>query len=77
MAWTLYGLVTSQVGGDKDADLELLGLGNTVRLKTFLKDVFGFEYEFLPVVALVHVGWVMLFFFVFVCAIKYLNFQKR
>ena len=64
MAWTIYGLVTSQVG-DKDADLVVPGLGTSVPLKTFLKETFGFEYDFLPIVGLVHVGWVLLFFFVF------------
>ncbi|GMN39375.1 hypothetical protein TIFTF001_008608 [Ficus carica] len=75
MAWTIYGLVTSQVG-DNDADLVVAGLGS-VPLKTFLEETFGFDYDFLPVVALVHVGWVLLFFFVFAYGIKCLNFQKR
>lgn len=75
MAWTIYGLVTSQMG-DNDADLVVAGLGS-VPLKAFLKETFGFDYDFLPVVALVHVGWVLLFFFVFAYGIKCLNFQKR
>ncbi|PON55997.1 ABC transporter-like [Trema orientale] len=76
VAWTLYGLVTSQVG-DKNADLELPGLGTSVPLKKFLKDSLGFDYDFLPVVAAAHVGWVLLFFFVFAYGIRFLNFQRR
>ncbi|PON42828.1 ABC transporter-like [Parasponia andersonii] len=76
VAWTLYGLVTSQVG-DKNADLELPGLGTSVPLKSFLKDSLGFDYDFLPVVAAAHVGWVLLFFFVFAYGIRFLNFQRR
>ena len=76
MAWTVYGLVTSQVG-DEITDLEELGLGSEIPLKTFLKETFGFEYEFLTVVALAHAGWVLFFLFVFACGIKYINFQKR
>lgn len=75
VAWTLYGLVTSQVG-DKNADLVLPGYG-TMPLKKFLKDDLGFEHDFLPAVAAAHVGWVLLFFFVFAYGIKFLNFQRR
>ncbi|KAG5562936.1 hypothetical protein RHGRI_005614 [Rhododendron griersonianum] len=75
MAWTLYGLVTSQVG-DKDASLEVPGEGD-VPLKLFLEYYLGFEYDFLPAVALAHVCWVIGFFFVFAHGIKCLNFQKR
>ncbi|BFG38675.1 hypothetical protein CerSpe_249490 [Prunus speciosa] len=76
VAWTLYGLVTSQVG-DKNADLVLPGYGITMPLKKFLKDDLGFEHDFLPAVAAAHVGWVLLFFFVFAYGIKFLNFQRR
>ena len=76
VAWTLYGLVTSQVG-DKSTDLELPGLGTSIPVKTFLKDSLDFDYDFLPAVAVAHVGWVLLFFFVFAYGIKFLNFQRR
>ncbi|KAF5940642.1 hypothetical protein HYC85_021809 [Camellia sinensis] len=75
VSWTLYGLVTSQVG-DKNASLEIPGEGN-ILLKIFLEDYFGFKYSFLPVVAVVHLGWVVGFFFVFAYGIKFLNFQRR
>ncbi|KAL6336669.1 hypothetical protein AAG906_035983 [Vitis piasezkii] len=75
VAWTLYGLVTSQVG-DKNALLEVPGSGN-VPLKLFLKESLGFEYDFLPAVAVAHVVWVALFFFVFAYGIRFLNFQRR
>jgi len=74
-SWTLYGLTTSQLG-DRNAILEIPGNGN-MELKKFLKLNFDFEYDFLPVVAVVHVGWVLLFLFVFAYGIKFLNFQKR
>ncbi|KAF5473598.1 hypothetical protein F2P56_010198 [Juglans regia] len=75
VAWTLYGLVTSQVG-DKDSVLEVPGVGE-VPLKLFLKESLGFDYDFLPAVAVAHLGWVLLFFFVFAYGIKFLNFQRR
>ncbi|KAG2682930.1 hypothetical protein I3760_10G006800 [Carya illinoinensis] len=75
VAWTLYGLVTSQVG-DKDSVLEVPGVGE-VPLKLFLKQSLGFDYNFLPAVAVAHLGWVLLFFSVFAYGIKFLNFQRR
>ncbi|KAL8152023.1 hypothetical protein V2J09_021831 [Rumex salicifolius] len=75
VAWTVYGTVTSQVG-DKDVILLVPGSESTT-VKAFLKDYFGFQYEFLPVVVIAHVGWVLFFMFVFAYGIKFLNFQRR
>ncbi|KAG5072726.1 hypothetical protein JHK86_007937 [Glycine max] len=74
-AWTLYGLVTSQFG-DKITQVEIPGAEN-MGLKELLKKNFGYDYHFLPVVVVVHLGWVLLFLFVFAYSIKFLNFQKR
>ncbi|KAM0019486.1 putative ABC transporter, AAA+ ATPase domain, ABC-2 type transporter [Helianthus debilis subsp. tardiflorus] len=75
VAWTLYGLITSQVGQNEDL-VEVPGAGS-VPVREFIKNYMGFEYDFLGYVAMAHVGWVVLFFIVFVCGIKFLNFQKR
>ncbi|KAM0000591.1 putative ABC-type sulfate transporter [Helianthus debilis subsp. tardiflorus] len=72
-SWTIYGLITSQLG-DENYMLEVPGSGN-MTVKGFIKERFGYEYEFLLVVAIAHVGWILLFFFAFVYAIKFLNFQ--
>ncbi|KAL2345196.1 hypothetical protein Fmac_006481 [Flemingia macrophylla] len=74
-AWTLYGLVTSQFG-DRDAQVQVPGSGN-IDIKELLKENFGYEYSFLPVVTAVHLGWVLLFLFVFAYCMKFLNFQNR
>lgn len=76
MSWTTHGLVSSQFG-DKDTIVEILGLGFSIPLKTLIKEVLDFDYDFLPVVAIAHVGWVLLFLFVFAYGIKFFNFQKR
>lgn len=76
VAWTIYGLVTSQVG-DKESNVEIPGLGRDMTVKEFLKQNLGYEHSFLPAVAAAHIGWVLLFFFVFAYAIKFLNFQRR
>ncbi|GAB2272212.1 ABC transporter G member 34 [Dionaea muscipula] len=75
VAWTLYGLVTSQVG-DMTTTLEIPGSDNT-SIKAFLKSYLGYDYDFLPVVVAAHLGWALLFLFVFAYSIKFLNFQTR
>ncbi|KAI3912461.1 hypothetical protein MKW92_019912 [Papaver armeniacum] len=75
-AWTLYGLVTCLVG-DKNTPVRITGQANEMMLKRFLKEFLGFEHEFLGYVALAHLGFVLLFFFIFAYGIKFLNFQKR
>ncbi|KAK1439447.1 hypothetical protein QVD17_05265 [Tagetes erecta] len=74
-SWTVYGLITTQIG-DGSYMLEVPGAVN-MTVKGFIKEFYGYEYEFLPVVAIAHLGWILLFFFTFVYAIKFLNFQHR
>ncbi|MQM16819.1 hypothetical protein Taro_049778 [Colocasia esculenta] len=75
VAWTIYGLVASQLG-DIEETLEVPGQSNTT-VKAFLKQVLGYEHSFLGYVATAHVGFVLVFFFVFAYGIKFFNFQKR
>ncbi|XP_050940090.1 pleiotropic drug resistance protein 2-like isoform X3 [Cucumis melo] len=75
VAWTMYGLVASLVG-DRDVDIEIPGFGN-VGLKMLLEERFGYHHDFIPVVVAAHGFWVLIFFFVFVSGIKFLNFQKK
>ncbi|GMH30152.1 hypothetical protein Nepgr_031995 [Nepenthes gracilis] len=75
VSWTLYGIVTSQVG-DKDTTFVVPGAGTT-SVKGFLKQNLGYDHDFLPVVVVVHLCWVLLFLFVFAYGIKFLNFQRR
>ncbi|GMY23351.1 pleiotropic drug resistance protein 2-like, partial [Fagus crenata] len=75
VSWTLYGLVTSQVG-DKTTPIEVPGQGY-VTVKYYLKSDLGFDYDFLGAVAAAHIGFVLIFFFVFAYGIKFLNFQRR
>lgn len=75
VAWTIYGLVTSQIG-DKENEVFVPEEG-FIKVKDYLKQKKGFDYDFLGVVAVAHIGWVLLFFFVFAYGIRYLNFQRR
>lgn len=74
-AWTIYGLITSQLGKISD-EVEVLG-DTSMQVKDFLKNELGFEYDFLGAVAVAHIGFVVLFLFVFAYGIKFLNFQRR
>ncbi|KAJ4821952.1 hypothetical protein Tsubulata_045868 [Turnera subulata] len=71
VAWTLYGLTTSQFGDMKES----LETGESV--DQFLRSYFGFKHELLWVVAAVVLGFTVLFAFTFAISIKLFNFQKR
>uniref|UniRef100_A0A1D1XCF5 Pleiotropic drug resistance protein 2 n=2 Tax=Anthurium amnicola TaxID=1678845 RepID=A0A1D1XCF5_9ARAE len=75
VAWTIYGLIASQVG-DIEGMVEIPGQ-HSKSVKAFLKEVLGYEHSFLGYVAAAHVGFVLVFFFVFAYGIRFLNFQKR
>ncbi|XP_071709127.1 pleiotropic drug resistance protein 1-like isoform X13 [Rutidosis leptorrhynchoides] len=71
IAWTLYGLVTSQFGDITDK----LDTGETVA--EFVHQFYGFEFDFVKYVAVIIVGFTVLFGFIFAYSIKAFNFQKR
>ncbi|KAK7384765.1 hypothetical protein VNO78_30466 [Psophocarpus tetragonolobus] len=71
VAWTLYGLVASQYGDDMNK------LENDQRVEEFVRSYFGFEHDFLGVVAIVVAGFSVLFALIFAFGIKVFNFQKR
>ncbi|CAN1258329.1 Pleiotropic drug resistance protein 2 [Linum perenne] len=75
LAWTVYGLFTSQLG-DIESPVEVVGQGS-MPVNQLLKQSFGFDYDFLPAVAAAHIGIVLIFLFTFAYGIKFLNFQRR
>jgi ABC-type multidrug transport system ATPase subunit/ABC-type multidrug transport system permease subunit len=84
-AWTLYGLVTSQLG-DVTSPITVKGTYGThvqgtnetrLPMREFLDTHFGFHHSFLPYVAIWHVGIVLVFGLVFAISIKWINFQRR
>ncbi|CAI9267836.1 unnamed protein product [Lactuca saligna] len=76
VAWSLYGLLTSQYG-DVDDLLKLADGSHSVPLKQFLEDQFGYRHEFLGVAATAVVGFCLLFALVFAFTMKSFNFQRR
>ncbi|XP_023512684.1 pleiotropic drug resistance protein 1-like [Cucurbita pepo subsp. pepo] len=71
VAWTLYGLVTSQFGDIEDR------MDSNQTVAEFVRSYFGYKYDFLGIVAAVHVGFTVLFGFIFAFSIKVFNFQNR
>ncbi|KAF3791142.1 ABC transporter G family member 32 [Nymphaea thermarum] len=76
VAWSLYGLLTSQYGDLHDT-IGSAGGTTAVTISSFLNDYFGFEYRLLGLAAVVVVGFAVLFAVIFALAIKLFNFQKR
>lgn len=76
ISWTLYGLLTSQFG-DIDGLMILSDGVQSISVRMFLRNYFGFRHEFLPIVAVMVVGFSIIFAVVFALAIKCLNFQRR
>ncbi|KAL3825795.1 hypothetical protein ACJIZ3_021824 [Penstemon smallii] len=75
IAWTIYGLVASQLG-DLTSLVQVPGLG-LVPVKAYLKNGLGYEHDFLPVVGVMQLIFVALFASVFALGVKFLNFQRR
>ncbi|XP_077211753.1 pleiotropic drug resistance protein 1-like isoform X1 [Tasmannia lanceolata] len=71
MAWSLYGLITSQYGDIHDT----IESGETVT--QFLRSYFGFRHDFLGVVAFMNIVFTVLFAFVFGFGIMVFNFERR
>ncbi|KAI0487906.1 hypothetical protein KFK09_027729 [Dendrobium nobile] len=75
VAWTVYGLITTQYG-DLDHNIQVPGQG-LVPIKTYVKEHYGYHTDFMPVVAVVLVGFCVFFAFTFAFCIRTLNFQQR
>jgi hypothetical protein len=77
IAWSLYGLMESQLGNVDTPVTNPDLVQKQQSVKQYIADNYGYKYDFLWVVAVVHVGLTLLFIFVFAYGIKKINFQKR
>lgn len=75
VAWTVYGLIVSQYGDVEDL-IKVPGKPDQ-QVKAFIKDYFGYDPDFMGVVAAVLAGFTALFAFIYVYCIKRFNFQQR
>ncbi|KAJ0964794.1 hypothetical protein J5N97_025932 [Dioscorea zingiberensis] len=76
LAWTVYGLIVTQYGDLEDL-IFVPGELEKKRIKDYVKDYFGYNPDFMGVVATVLVGFSVFFAFMFAICIKKLNFQQR
>ncbi|KAH6765688.1 pleiotropic drug resistance 3 [Perilla frutescens var. hirtella] len=74
IAWTLRGIITSQLG---DVETRIRGQDFEGSVKDFINVYYGFESGMVGVSVAVLVGFSLLFFAVFAVSVKVLNFQRR
>ncbi|CAK9229936.1 unnamed protein product [Sphagnum troendelagicum] len=75
VAWTIYGLVASQLG-DIDTNITASGY-DKITVKDYLRSYFDFKHSMVGVCAAVLIGFICLFWLVFASTIKFINFQRR
>ncbi|XP_021653514.2 pleiotropic drug resistance protein 1 [Hevea brasiliensis] len=71
VAYTLYGLVSSQFGDIKQT------LESDETVEDFVRSYFDFKHELVGAVAAAVVGFAILFAFIFAICIKFFNYQRR
>lgn len=74
-AWTVYGIMFSQLG-DNDHLISVLGQPDQT-VKQFLEGYLGLESHYFPLIVGLHFVIIILFGFIFGFSTKTLNFQKR
>ncbi|CAM6058811.1 unnamed protein product [Sphagnum tenellum] len=76
VAWTLYGLVVSQLG-DITTPFTAAGYPAGITVQGYLESYFDFKHSMVGVCVAVLLGFICVFWLVFAASIKYLNFQRR
>ncbi|GJN04172.1 hypothetical protein PR202_ga21696 [Eleusine coracana subsp. coracana] len=74
-AWTVYGLMFSQLG-DRTELIRVPGLGEQT-VREFLEAYLGLQDRYFELVTCLHLAVIALFAFLFFLAIKHLKFQRR
>jgi hypothetical protein len=75
VTWTFYGLIVSQYGDVEDL-IKVPGQPDQ-QVRLFIKDHFGFDSDFMGVVAAVLAAFTVFFSFIYAYCIKTFNFQQR
>ncbi|KAL6615974.1 hypothetical protein ACP70R_038244 [Stipagrostis hirtigluma subsp. patula] len=75
VAWTVYGLIVSQYGDVEDF-IKVPGRPDQ-QVRPFIKDYFGYDPDFMGVVAAVLAVFTISFAFIYAYCIKTFNFQQR
>ncbi|XP_062171942.1 ABC transporter G family member 31 [Alnus glutinosa] len=74
VAWTLRGIITSQLG---DVETKMVGAGFDGSVKEYLEVSLGYSPGMVGVSAAVLISFCLFFFSIFAISLKVLNFQRR
>ncbi|KAG8091552.1 hypothetical protein GUJ93_ZPchr0012g20034 [Zizania palustris] len=74
VAWTLRGIITSQLG---DVDTRIVGPGFNGTVQEFLQQNLGYEQGMTGVTVTVLIAFSLFFFSIYAVSIKMINFQRR
>nr|DAD26713.1 TPA_asm: hypothetical protein HUJ06_028181 [Nelumbo nucifera] len=74
VAWTLRGVITSQLG---DVETHIKDSGFEGSVKDYLEIALGYKSGMVGTSVVVLIGFCIFFFFVYACSVKFLNFQRR
>lgn len=74
VAWTLQGIITSQLG---DVETEIVEPEFQGTVKEYVEVSLGYGPGMTGVSAAVLIGFCILFFTIFAFSVKFLNFQNR
>ena len=74
VAWTLRGIITSQLG---DVQTRIVGPGFDGTVQEFLEESLGFKQGTAGVTVAVLVCFSLFFFAIYATSIKVINFQRR
>lgn len=74
-AWTVYGVMFSQLG-DRTEVIHVLGWPDQT-INAFVEEYLGLQDNYFTLIIILHALVILLFSSIFIFSIKYLNFQKR
>ena len=74
-AWTVYGLMFSQLG-DRTELIHVPGQQDQT-VREFVEGYLGLEDRYFNLITYLHVAAIALFVFLFFVSLKHLNFQRR
>ncbi|XP_076910337.1 ABC transporter G family member 35-like [Bidens hawaiensis] len=76
MGWTVYGCIVSQYH-DANHEINVPGMSPNPTMAGYIKDYYGFEFDFMGPVAAVLVGFCVFFALLYATFLRTLNFQMR
>ncbi|XP_071738064.1 ABC transporter G family member 35-like isoform X1 [Rutidosis leptorrhynchoides] len=76
IAWSTYGFIVSQFH-DVENTIKVPGMSYDPPLNSYIEDHYGYRLDFMGPVAVVLVGFCILFAFVYALCLRMLNFQMR